>query len=211
MRGRLRWGRGGLIRRRRHFDRCQAVSLFRLNNSTSHSRAVSPPPPVMLSRIRVALISSNVTFQSNRLLPATLAHCAGPLAAAGWMWAPTFPFHDYRPFSMVRRVTLEKGDDPPINALNVSKALPDGKIRYLVPWAHSFLNMASLEEERTGKDYTPFVFRATTLYWDAKMEDERSWVSAKPDVWSKIKSLSLLGLVGIEFIVMFLMFTVMNG
>ena len=47
---------------------------------------------------------------------------AGPLAAAGWMWAPTFPFHDYRPFSMVRRVTLEKGDDPPINALNVSKA-----------------------------------------------------------------------------------------
>lgn len=135
---------------------------------------------------------------------------AGPLALAGWSYAPKYRATDYLPFSTVRRVTRRENEEPPHNAWSDNVDTDDGRITYIVPYAHSFLNLANPEEEMTGEVYHPFVARASVLYKDSQMEDVSFLMSSRPDTWSKIKSLTLFGVIGVELIFLFLMLAVIT-
>ncbi len=131
---------------------------------------------------------------------------AGPLAMVGWMMAPSFPWHDYRPFSILRRVTVQEGDEKPKRALPVSHTNDDGSTRYLVPYMHTNLNLPSLVEVDDARDHHPFVVRAETLFNDAKMEDIQEFITPVAGIKDFIKAYGLLGLIAMESIVLFLMY-----
>ena len=129
------------------------------------------------------------------------------LAVLGWQYGPNLPFHDYRPFWLVRLVTRNHDEDPPYGHVGVSTVnCPDGAVRYMVPYTHSFLNLRSLTEEQQNEEYTPFVVRATTLYRDSQMTDERKIVgSTGGNKWDKIKAGSLITLIFAELVAVFLL------
>ena len=136
------------------------------------------------------------------------------LAFIGWDMAPTFPFHDYQPFWVVRFQTQTKE----ANAL--SEWYTDMKVggediglrRYLVPFAHSYLNLRPAVVNSEGDDdeeYTPFVIRASTAYHDSAMREEKRMITSdNRDKWEKIKAFSLIGLIFAELLAVFFLFVV---
>lgn len=130
----------------------------------------------------------------------------GPLAMLGWMLAPSFPWHSYRPFSILRRVTVPKDEEPPRRALGVSHPKEDGCTVYLVPYAHTNLNLPSLRESDDQLVHQPFVVRAETLFNDAKMEDIQEWITPAAGIRDFIKAYGLLGLIAGEIIALFFMY-----
>jgi hypothetical protein len=143
---------------------------------------------------------------------AGLAFISSPLFAWGcWSYAPKYRAHDYLPFSAVRRITQDASAEPPPGAWKETVGTDDGRIAYIVPYAHSFLNLANPQEEESGDRYHPFVARASVLYKDSKMEDATFIMSAKPDTWSRIKQLTLFGVIAVELVFLFLILNVING
>jgi hypothetical protein len=139
------------------------------------------------------------------LLAALCVLAAPILAIYGWNYGPRFPWHEYRPFNILRRVTQPKKDAPPLGALATKHENGDSTV-YLVPFEHSFLNLPSLTEASTDKEYTPFVVRASTLFKDSRMEDVVAMITGRADTWTKLKAVSIFGLILAEFVVMYLMF-----
>lgn len=131
------------------------------------------------------------------------------LALIGWDSAPRSPLHDYKPFWIVRMVTSH------VDELELSPWHTDigGDLRrYLVPFSHSYLNLRSIDEEKEGEEYTPFVMRATTAFNDASMREEKRIITSKHrDKWEKIKTASLIGLIFAELLAVFFLFVVTQG
>ena len=151
------------------------------------------------------LIAIQISPMAGVLLAALSVLMAPVLAIYGWNYGPRFPWHEYRPFNILRRVTLPKKSDPPLGALATHHENGDSTV-YLVPYEHSFLNLPSLTEASTEKEYTPFVVRASTLYKDSRMEDVIAMITGRADTWTKLKAVSIFGLILAEFVVMYLMF-----
>ena len=122
----------------------------------------------------------------------------------GWIYGPGSPWHDYRPIWVVRRRWCEK--DAP--ALSKLAHVVGERVRYVVPYEHSFLNLKSLEEEAEDTEYTPVVVRASTVWADAQMHDERDLVSAPTAKWDKIKIASLAGIIVAMLIALILLVAV---
>jgi len=139
---------------------------------------------------------------------------ASPLVAfVCWDFAPKYRSKrfDYVPFSVVRRITQDAEKPPPHSAWRDTQDTDDGRLTYIVPYAHTFLNLQNPTEERTDERHHPFVARATVLFKDSLMQDATFIMSAKPDAWSRIKSLTLFGVIAVELIFLFLLLNTMSG
>lgn len=136
---------------------------------------------------------------------------SGPMAMIGWSFAPKYQGHDYKAFSIVRCITQPTDDEPPFGALDM--ALSDGtNTTYIVPYAHTFLNLASPSQEEMGEDYDqPPVARASILYQDSFQKSLALVMAAKADAWSRMKQMAPLGIIAVELIFIFLMMNVMMG
>ena len=128
------------------------------------------------------------------------------LAYMGWDMAPTFPGHDYQPFWIVRLQVRKEEDDP------LSEWFTDvgfGLRRYLVPYAHSELNLRNIDEEQADEEYTPFVMRASTAFHDSAMREEKRMITSREtNKWEKIKAFSLIGLIFALLLTVFFLFVV---
>lgn len=112
-------------------------------------------------------------------------------AIMGWVYAPTFPWHDYRPIRVVRREEDEEGN-PTIK-----------------PYGHSFLFLPSLHESEEGnEEKTPHVATAASLYQDMAMRDEKDFHRSPMDKWHKIEIGALVTLVGAMLIALFFLIAV---
>ena len=132
-----------------------------------------------------------------------------PMVILGWFFAPLYSLHDYKSFSVVRRITLDSNLPKPEGAWDKTDE-HEGMTTYLVPYEHTFLNLASPSQE-LDDEFEPFVARATILYKDSFQKSLAFVMAAKLDAWSRMKQYALIGLIAAELIFLFLMMNIMMG
>jgi len=187
---------------------CRWVPNYRLVRKVGAAAGLSIALMALLFAILAGVKGYNTTAAT--YIGITAALLALPLAGLGWSYSIKYRATDYLPFSIVRRITKDTGEDPPHNAWKDTVDTDDGRITYIVPYSHSFLNLANPTEEETGEVHHPFVARASVLFKDSQMEDATFIMSARPDKWSRLKSLTLFGIIGVELIFLFLMLNVIS-
>jgi hypothetical protein len=128
------------------------------------------------------------------MVPAVLS--VPVFALLGWMYAPSFPFHEYRPYWIIRCPVAYDGSP---EAAHYAETVPaelsipvTGGKRYFLPWRYS----------------SQIPIRASRLYQDGLMLDEKDSFSAPGNKWRKIQVGSLLVLAGIMAFALFMLVAV---
>jgi|25BtaG_2_1085352.scaffolds.fasta_scaffold02602_7 hypothetical protein len=191
---------------------CRWIPDFRLMRKSGAMYAAGVAGLVLLLAVIIGLKGSS---EMGMAIGFAAVMASGPLAIAGWHFAPKYRAHDYKAFSVLRRITQPADEEPPIGALSMTEAVEiDGdKMRvYIVPYTHTFLNLANPAQEEQGEEYDqPPVARASILYQDSFQKSLALVMAAKQDTWSRMKQFAPLGIIAAELVFMFLMMNVMMG